>query len=236
MNNDLLLDTGANRICRAELQRIPTPAATRTWKPVSHANAANMVLGEALVRGFNVTSEEYGVNPSGTQMFGVLRFHPEGHPEWSRALGLRNSHDKSIALGLTAGLSVMVCSNLCFGGETTIHRRHTSGIDIGNLIPQAFDALEMQYARLEARVDILKLMRLSENKARALTVIAAEHKIIPSCDILPVFDEFRQPRHEEFAANNMWSLYNSFTEIAKKYSPARADKCYRGLARLFEME
>ncbi len=163
--NDLLLDAGAHRISRAALQAIPTPEPTSSWKPVSHHQAANLVLGEALVRGFNVTSEEYGVNPSETKMFGVLRFHPEGHPEWSRALGLRNSHDKSIALGLTAGLSVLVCSNLCFGGETTIHRRHTSGIDITGLIPEAFDSLELQFARLESRVEILKVMRLRENKA-----------------------------------------------------------------------
>ena len=31
----------------------------------------------------------------------------------------------------------------------------------------------------------------------------------------------------------MWSLYNGFTETAKKYSPMRADHCYRSLAKLF---
>ncbi len=32
-----------------------------------------------------------------------------------------------------------------------------------------------------------------------------------------------------------WSLYNSFTELAKKYSPARTDQCYRGLSKLFAL-
>ena len=32
------------------------------------------------------------------------------------------------------------------------------------------------------------------------------------------------------------SLLNAFTEHAKKYSPGRADVCYRGLTRLFGLD
>ena len=43
-------------------------------------------------------------------------------------------------------------------------------------------------------------------------------------------------RHEEFAEPTRWSLLNAFTETAKKYSPARADQCYRSLTRLFGLD
>jgi hypothetical protein len=33
------------------------------------------------------------------------------------SIGIRNSHDKSLRLGLTAGLRVFVCSNMAFSGE-----------------------------------------------------------------------------------------------------------------------
>ena len=120
MHNSLMLDSGTARVSRQDLARVPTPYATPTWRPVPHHRVAELVVNEAESRGYCIVSEEYGLNPAGTKLFGVLRFHPQGRPEFSRALGLRNSHDKSLALGLTVGVSVTVCTNLAFGGETTV--------------------------------------------------------------------------------------------------------------------
>ncbi len=230
-----MLSCGAERVSRDVLRWVATPKETETWKPVPHHDVAELVTRAAQKRGYEIVSEEYGLNPSGSKMFGVLRFHPEGHPEYSRALGVRNSHDKSFALGLTVGLSIIVCSNLAFGGETTITRRHTSGIDIDQLVPEAFNNLEQQFVRLELNVSCLKSKPVSLNEARIIAVRVAEHDVIPSCDILPVLKEFQEPRHEEFSDRNRWSLYNCFTEIAKKHTPVRANKCYRGLAELFKL-
>ena len=233
--SDLMLHCGSARVNRDALASVPTPRSTQTWKPVPHIQVAELVCQETADRGYEVVSEEYGLNPAGTKMFGVLRFHPEGHPEYSRCIGFRNSHDKSMALGITAGLAIVVCDNLCFGGETTFHRKHTSGIEVEGLIPEAFNNLAYQFQRLEDNVAEMKLRPISISGAKLLTVQAAEEKVIASCDILPVLKEFREPRHEEFKTQNLWSLYNSFTELAKKYSPARADQCYRGLAKLFAL-
>jgi len=234
MNTGLLCGNSL-RVTRDELRDISTPLSTPSWKPVPHHEVAELIVNEAENRGFCVVGEEYGLNPAGSKMFGVLRFHPEGHPEFSRALGVRNSHDKSLALGLTVGVNVLVCSNLCFGGETTIHRKHTSGIDLGDLIPTAFDNLEHQYIRLERNVDSLKVTSVTMDEAKLITVRAAEIKAIPSCDILTVLDAYKNPCHEEFAEQNRWCLFNAFTEIAKKYSPPRADQCYRQLGKLFAL-
>ncbi len=231
--NGLILHCGANRVPRSELIKIPTPMPTKTYRPVPHYHIAELVSQEAKNRGYAISSEEYGLSPNGDKLFGVLRFHPEGHPEYSRALGIRNSHDKSLAVGLTVGLSILVCDNLAFGGETTIHRKHTSGIEIETLIPEAFNAVTHQFIRLERNVDNLKCQSITIDQAKLITVEAAEEKAIPSCDIIPVIEEFVNPRYEDFSERNRWSLYNSFTEIAKKYSPVRADQCYRKLGLLF---
>ena len=233
MAGSLMLSNASARVTRDELRRIPTPLSTRSWRPVPHHEVAELVVNEAENRGFCVISEEYGLNTVGTKMFGILRFHPQGHPEFGRALGLRNSHDKSLALGLTVGVSVIVCDNLAFGGETTIHRKHTSGIEIDGMIPRAFDNLIPQYERLEMNVERLKSQKLSLNEARIMVVQSAEIDAIPSCDVLSVLDEFRHPRHVDFSPRTGWSLFNAFTELAKKYSPPRADKCYHRLAAIF---
>lgn len=233
--SNLILHCGSERVSRSDLKDVLTPIPTNTHKPVPHIQIAELICHEAQHRGYAITSEEYGLNPNGSKMFGVLRFHPEGNPEYSRALGLRNSHDKSMSVGLTVGLSVLVCDNLCFGGESTIKRKHTSGIEIEELIPQAFDNLDHQFFRLERDVDGLKMHSITVTGAKLMTVKAAEFGIINSSDIIPVLNEFRNPRHEAFANHNRWSLYNSFTEIAKKYTPVRANQCYKGLGKLFEL-
>ncbi len=233
--SNLMLSQKSKRVSRADLLDVPTPKPTLSWKPVPHHDVASLVVDEAEDRGFCVLSEEYGLNPAGTKLFGVLRFHPQGHPEFGRALGIRNSHDKSLALGLTAGERIIVCDNLIFGGDVVIHRKHTSGIELENMIPRAFDNLLPQYDRLEMNIERLKNQTVSLNEARVTVVRAAEEDAIPSCDVLPVLDEFRNPRHEAFADRNKWSLLNAFTETAKKYSPARADKFHRGLSGLFSL-
>ncbi len=237
MNGELVLHCGAEKVSRADLMDVATPRPTETWRPVPHYEVAELVASEAKRRGYEIVKEEYGLTRRGDRMFGVLRFKPENTGlEYTRALGIRNSHNKQFALGLAAGMSVFCCDNLSFSAEVTIHRKHTSGIEISELIPEAFEKLAYQYVRLEERINGMKLEVVSIDAARVITVMAAEIRAIPSCDIIEVLNEFKQPRHEEFREPTKWSLYNSFTETAKKYSPARADSCYRRLAGLFDMK
>ncbi|MFZ2657663.1 MAG: DUF932 domain-containing protein [Victivallales bacterium] len=236
MENNLILHCGARRVSRDELKDVLTPKPTMSWRPVPHYEVAEFVTHVAKRRGYELVKEEYGLTGDGMKMFGVLNFANPGGSGCTRALGIRNSHDKRFALSLVVGAQITVCDNLAFGGEVVIRRKHTSRIEIEELIPGAFDKLGEQYVRLERRIDGMKLEAVSIDEARVITVMAAEIRAIPSCDIVPVLDEFKEPRHEEFREPTKWSLYNSFTETAKKYSPARADFCYRRLAGLFGMQ
>ena len=234
--NGLLLSHGERTLTRQDLSLIPTPEPTSTWRPVPHSLVAEMAVEESQQRGWRIVSEDYGVGSGGSKMFGVLRFSPNGRSDFTRAIGVRNSHDKSLAVGITAGISVLVCSNLAFGGESVVHRRHTSGIELDGLVHGVFDKMEESFIRLERNADGLKLKAISIDDARRMIVVAAEMKAIPSCDILSVLDEFRNPRHDEFKPRNRWSLLNAFTETAKKYSPPRFDLCQRKLSELFKLD
>ena len=115
-------------------------------------------------------------------------------------------------------------------------RRHTSRIELNGLVQEAVNSLELEFLTLENVAEELKIDELKDDEVRASLVVAAERQAIPSCDILSVWNEFKHPRHEEFAEPTRWSLLNAFTETAKKYSPARADQCYRSLTRLFGLD
>ena len=221
---------------RDEIASVPTPTGTASWHPVPHLDVIDAVSEVVKAHNWQILDEQYGLAREGQRMFGVMRINRTSSPDWSRCIGIRNSHDQSHSVGLAAGISVTCCSNLAFGGAMVLKRRHTSRIELGNLVVEAVDELEMEFLNLETVSEDLKLHEVGADEARAVIVRAAESNAINSCDIVPVFREFQKPCHEEFAESTRWSLLNAFTEHAKKYSPGRADICYRGLTRLFGLD
>ena len=221
---------------RNEIATVPTPEGTASWKPVPHMDVIDAVTEAVKAKNWQILDEQYGLAREGQRMFGVMRINRTSSPDWSRCIGIRNSHDQSLSVGLAAGISVTCCSNLAFGGAMVLKRRHTSRIELGNLVVEAVDELEMEFLNLETVSEDLKLHDVKADEARAVIVKAAEAGAVNSCDIVPIFREFQKPCHEEFAEPTRWSLLNAFTEHAKKYSPGRADICYRGLTRLFGLD
>ena len=221
---------------RDEIAMVPTPEATASWKPVPHVEVIDAVTDVVKAHNWQLLDEQYGLARDGQRMFGFMRINRASSTEWSRCIGIRNSHDRTLAVGLAAGLSVICCSNLCLGGSMVLKRRHTSQIELNDLVLEAVNALELEFLTLENVAEELKIDELNDDEVRASLVVAAECQAIPSCDILSVWKEFKHPRHEEFVEPTRWSLLNAFTETAKKYSPARADQCYRSLTRLFGLD
>ena len=221
---------------RDEIATVPTPEGTDSWHPVPHLDVIDAVTEVVKAHDWQIVDEQYGLAREGQRMFGVMRINKSSSSEWSRCIGIRNSHDQSLSVGLAAGISVMCCSNLAFGGAMVLKRRHTSRIELNGLVVTAIEELELEFLNLETVSEDLKLHEVSADEARAAIVKAAEIGAVNSCDIVPIFREFQKPSHEEFAEPTRWSLLNAFTEHAKKYSPGRADVCYRGLTRLFGLD
>ncbi|MBQ9369378.1 MAG: DUF932 domain-containing protein [Victivallales bacterium] len=221
---------------RSALALVPTPNPTSTWRPVPHIDVVDAVENAIANRGMTIESERFGLARDQQKMFGVITLAKQNNPEWTRCIGIRNSHDQSFAAGICCGVSVLVCSNLCFGGEFVIKRRHTSGIDLFSMVEETMDAMADSYISFEERLLNLHDMAVDDDFARIFIVKAAEYGAIPSCDILAVFHEYLEPRHNEFRERSMWSLMNAFTEIAHKYKPARFDVCNRKLTRLFALD
>src|SRR5205085_5454281 len=125
-----LVTSGLSKIGRPDLAQIPVPEATSTHKPVPHHTIVEALVETLSFRHIGVVQEEYAVSPDGAKMFGVLDL--ETQMEGCRfSIGIRNSHDKSIRLGLTAGLRVFVCSNMAFSGDfTPVLAKHTKSYNL----------------------------------------------------------------------------------------------------------
>lgn len=231
----LMINTakGDRYVDRCELARVPTPGITSTWHPVPHIELVETVDDIVRQHGWSITDERFGLVRDRQKMFGVMTLAQDGNPEWTRCIGIRNSHDKSLCAGITAGVSVLVCSNLCFGGTTVIQRKHTSGINLHAMVDEAMDSLMDNFLKLENTLDRLHDMPVTVDDAKLIIVHAAEQDAIPSCDILPVLNEFVSPRHREFREQTQWSLLNAFTEIGHKYTPSRSDRMNSRLTQMF---
>ncbi len=222
---------------RDEVARIATPSSTDTWRPVPHIDVIEAVTEVVRAHNWDITDERFGIASEGQKMFGVMEISRSSSPEWHRCIGIRNSHDKSIAVGLSAGIVVLVCSNMAFGGTRLINRKHTSRIDLNELIDRAVAGLQDDFLNVETVCEDLKDEYLkNDDEARSCIVRAAELGVINSCDILPAYREFKKPSHEEFKEPTRWSLLNAMTETIKKYSPQRVDHSYLALNRAFGLD
>ena len=134
---------------RSEVALVETRVGTSSWKPVPHIDVIEAVSDVVRSHHWEITCERYGLAREGQKLFGVMEINKSSSPEWSRCIGLRNSHDKSFSAGLTAGISVTVCSNMAFGGTTVIKRRHTSGFDLTELVEIAVNSLENEFLLTE---------------------------------------------------------------------------------------
>ena len=235
MNNLMMCD--GKFVSRNEVALVPTPEASESWKPVPHIDVIEAVSEVVHAHKWQIMDENFGLARDGQKMFGVMRINKSNSSDWSRCIGLRNSHDKSFAVGLSAGISVTVCSNLAFGGTTVIKRRHTSRIELTELVDIAMNELENEFLMLETVCEDLKVIYLkNDDEARSRIVRAAELGAINSSDIIPVFNEFKNPRHPEFSEPTRYSLLNAMTETIKKYTPLRVDRSYMALNNAFGLD
>ena len=235
--SNLCMAGGGEIVDRATVAQVQTPQGTESWKPVPHIEVIEAVSEVVKAHNWTITEEQFGLARGGQKLFGVMKINRSSSSDWVRCIGLRNSHDKSFSVGLSAGISVMVCSNMAFGGSTVIKRRHTSRIELTQLVDMAVNELENEFLMMEEVCEKMKVLYLKDDdEARSRIVRAAEIGAINSCDIVPVFREFKQPRHEEFSEPTRWSLLNAFTETIKKYTPQRVDYSYAALNRAFGLD
>lgn len=214
----LLLDTkGAHRVTLDELHQIETPPPTDTWKPIGHSHVLDMVMDTLDQLGFQVKSTDLAVAHEGQQFFGTLDLRHGIAEGVDLAVGVRNSTDKSLSAAMCAGERVFVCSNLAFGSEIQIARKHTANVesDFNVRVMQAVLKLR-QYAQVSReRISGMQNQMLTEHEADSIILKAYEKGVLGARLLKPMIQEWREPSYEEFEPRNSWSLFNSFTHVLK---------------------
>ena len=221
MSTSTLIAGPLSKMRRAELAQIPVPQATRTHRPVPHHEIVEALVETLSFRHIGVVNEEYAVSADGMKMFGVLDL--ETQMEGARfAIGVRNSHDKSLRLGLCCGVRVFVCWNMAFSGEfQPVLAKHTKSFNLIDTLSVGVDRIQRNFEPMRRQVESWLQTQITDEQAKLIFYSAfVEGKLdAPKGLLQDVHRLYFTPEYPEFAAKTMWSLSNAFTSAFKKLDP-----------------
>jgi len=235
----MTLHSGAYDITREALSSYPVPNQTDTYAPVPHGKLMDEVHGVLGEFGLSIVKERYAVQDMrmktddpgpGARMFSTIIASPDDTVDTEgdmldMALAVRNSYDKSIAVGVAAGSHVFVCDNLILSGEINATRKHTPNVwnDIFPIIRGVVAVMQRQHTLDEEMRHEMKGVNIDTNRGLDLLGSMAAHGDLPflggSASMFGLaLREWREPTYEEFHDRNLWSLFNACTFATKKSS------------------
>lgn len=222
----LLAHCGTRKITRDELALVPTPEATRTHQPVAHSRVVEALVEALAFRHIGVMREEYAVTPDGGKMFGVLDLDYEFSTldTFRFSIGLRNSNDKTMRLGVTIGYRVLVCDNMAFKGDfTPVLAKHSRRLDLEEVIALGVDRMQRGFTPLKRQIDEWQQREITSERAKLLIYDAFVDRALPLPKHLlsVVHRHYFRPGYEAFAPRTLWSLSNAFTSAFKGLKPVR---------------
>lgn len=257
---------GESPTSRQEVAQVPTPPPMGPQhRPLPFADLIDVTTEALADVGLKILDEAFALaapDPRGNPMrlFGLMDVAPRGalpslldtRPDWALSLGLRASHDQTVARGLVAGSRVFVCSNLCFSGAVRINVKHTTYADqrIRGAIYQAIETLPHAFEVQTARTDAWQATPLKPRWGDAALTECLRRGILNASQLpaaIAAWDDPSQltlPQQEEVAATatdangilqrSVWTFSNAVTgamrpplsvpEGAPEGTPARAHR------------
>jgi hypothetical protein len=203
---------GVTKVTETEIAAVPEVPFTRTFSPIHHKDVIKAIKESIHAVGLEIVNAEYVLAAGGQKMFGVYDLS-QGSSELCWSIGMRNSMNKSMSFGITAGTRVFVCENLCFSGEFLTFRRHTAGLDLDELAFLAYKSLRNMIPHLKTFQlwhEGLKNYSLSQADSSGLLVEIVASSVISSHK----FHRFRDLYANEYD-DSLWGFHEAVTEILK---------------------
>lgn len=227
-----------NRVTLGEVCAVPTPLATKSYQPVPNKELLELLPNIAQKSGLTLVNPQFGLARMGQRLFGMYEVEGQSHFGYMKLmLGVRNSYDKSMSVGVCFGSNCIVCDNMAFTGyaceengiKGLAFHKHTVNVEEG-LVTRLNNAL-VQFSEFknfqEKFYSRLGDIDLKQDRAYAAIVRASKFGAINKTDIQDVADEWdrqgtvptnmveAQNWHSQFRNRNAMNLFQAFTEIHK---------------------
>lgn len=201
---------------------------TKTYTPVSHSQLVETIL-ETIDKDSTKFNVETAVNKNGNQLFGVVKF------EDGRAIGFRNSYDKSLAVGMCVGSRVFVCDNLAFHGDITVNALHSGRLDIIRLTQHTLMNTEVHHANFQKEIEVFRSIEMNTTHVELVVKCLQSFRLTDKTMTHDIMNEFIKPHFEDFKEPNLWSAYNAVTYTLKRAPVYKALQSYTGTHRIMEL-
>jgi hypothetical protein len=221
MESTLMAHVDTQRITREQLALVPTPPGTATHRPIPHHEIVDALVETLGFRHIGLNKMEFAVSEDGNKCFGLIEMEHGFTGAWF-ALGLRNSHDKTMRLALTVGYRVFVCDNMAFHGDfQPVLAKHTKNFNLNRALSGGIDDMQRNFKPMVEAVERWKDSQLSDVAAKMViyrAFVEAELEVPRHLD-RKVHEMYFDPQHDEFRPRTMWSLSNAFTSAFKELDP-----------------
>ena len=206
-----------------QVAAIPLPKETRSYRPVPNLQLVEMFMDE-IAKTYRVEKDSLslslGLGKNDQQMFGSITVDAIRNENFSSSLTtvFRNSYDKSLSIVGAGGANCWICDNLQVGGQIIEMRKHTTGIydDLSNLIRKVVQGSIHTFNESMDFAAKLQEKSISLDDSFRTVGLAMGHNVLKPQQATVTLRELQNSSHEEFKEENVWSLYNHFTEALKR--------------------
>jgi hypothetical protein len=235
----LIAHVDTKRVPVEVVMDVPTPDRTRTWGAIGHGQLIDTLKGAVDKTNLVIKREEYSLSKDGGRMFGVFTLESLDL-EKSNMLGFRNSIDKTLAVGLTAGARVTVCDNMVFSGEFIDYHVHRAKLTVEALEIAADTAVQsmlVKIAEFNNWHEGLNQYQLKRTDAEALTFRAVETGVLSPGKFGKFHELFFTKNNEEndaYYADTLYGFHGAMTQLWNNNSLIGTAPRHEGLVKLIE--
>ena len=230
----------SKRIEEKDLSSLSCPNSTATWTPLEHIDCVNILKKEVGHAGYQMEDMEIsvmdgwlgnkndGVVIPDARLFGTAKLVSMNKDNsiqetlgYNPVIGFRNTNDKRFSASMALGSRVMVCDNLCFSGDIMVSRKHVGSVAhrFSHEVWKACLELESKVVKQNERIESYKNTVMWNPSFHDFSVQLIDNKIISASKLPKLLNEWREPRHEEFAPRTVYSAMNCVSELFKAENP-----------------
>lgn len=217
---DKMLMGGGDRMDFNQLSQLDTPRGnTRTHVTIPHSEVVHIMRSEAQQQGCNIITEAHLTTKNHNRYFGLFQINNRSR-DVSTIVGLRNSHDKSIPMGVCIGDAPFVCSNLCFNNEFVTKAKHTYSV-YTNTVTRMRDVIHAcldKQAESSQRIERMKNKLIGKSYGDRVIWDAIDNNVVTLKQGHNTHKQWHKPEHQEFVRPDVWSLQNAFTNVLRNES------------------